>query len=63
MLIQEAISILTIFLILTFTCYVGYAYGYEKGYDDVVNKLRRMRNNNSYNYYLPIVQEHHHGEY
>ena len=52
MLIQEAISILTIFLISAFTCYVGYAYGYEKGHDDVVNK-----------YYLPIVQEHHHGEY
>lgn len=62
MLIQEVISILTVFLISAFTCYVGFAYGYKKGHDDVVNKLRRMRHNNSYNYYLPIVKEHH-GEY
>lgn len=63
MLMEEAITITIIFAISAFTCYVGYAYGYEKGHDDVVNKLRRMHNNNSYNYDRPIVQEHHHGEY
>lgn len=60
MLMEEAITITIIFAISAFTCYVGYAYGYEKGHDDVVNKLRRMRHNN---YDRPIVQEHHHGEY
>lgn len=63
MLIQEAISILTIFLISAFTCYVGFAYGYEKGHDDVINKLHHMYYDNNYNYDRPIVQEHHHGEY
>lgn len=63
MLMEEAILITIIFAISAFTCYVGYAYGYEKGHDDVVNKLRRMRNSNSYNYDPPIVQEHYHGEY
>lgn len=61
MLMEEAITITIIFAISAFTCYVGYAYGYEKGHDDVVNKLRRMRHNNNYD--RPIVQEHHHGEY
>lgn len=52
-----------IFAISALTFYVGYAYGYEKGHDDVVNKLRRMQNSNSYDYDRPIVQEHYHGEY
>ncbi len=62
MLMEEAIMITIIFAISAFTCYVGYAYGYEKGHDDVVNKLRRMRNS-IYNYDRSIIQEHHHGEY
>lgn len=62
MLMEEAITITIIFAISALTCYVGFAYGYEKGHDDVINKLRRMRNS-SYNYDRPIVQEHHHGEY
>lgn len=61
MLMEEAITITIIFAISAFTCYVGFAYGYEKGHDDVVNKLRRMHNSNNYD--RPIVQEHHHGEY
>lgn len=52
-----------IFAISALTFYVGYAYGYEKGHDDIVNKLRHMQNSNSYDYDQPIVQEHHHGEY
>ena len=63
MLMEGTIMATSIFAISVFTCYVGYAYGYKKGRDDVVNKLRHMYYDNSYNYDRPIVQEHHHGEY
>ncbi len=62
MLMEEAIMITIIFAISAFTCYVGYAYGYEKGHDDAVNQLLHMCNN-IYKHDRSIVQEHHHGEY